>query len=433
MGTPRSKKETQAALDLIAEHKTDTEIAEQLNIPRTTVRDIRTRGGDTTARNEPPAEGFEDDQEAGKRTLRSVSTTIRTVAQALVKGGVDPAVWKVRQCKVNSWEVASKHPKTGEVTTTPLWQVAVWLEAISQDELQAERILALTVEQMKAHAPVYDLAQLAPVPKIPGRMLELDLFDVHLGLLSWPAETGASYDTEIAATRYMRTVERLLSLAGAQGLSAVLLPTGNDFLHTDTEAGTTTSHTPVDVDTRATKVFERGKLLLIHCIDRLLQVAPKVIVPIIPGNHDRLSMLHLGHVLAAWYRNLGDRVEIDFSPRLRKYVEYGSSLLGFTHGSEEKKERLPMLMAHEQPEAWARTKHRHWRVGHLHHKRRLLLPIGDTLDGVYIKQSAALASRDAWHTKKGFVMAPPAASATLWDLRDGPVVEFNLQVEGETR
>ena len=410
----------------------DSVISDVVDIPRSTVQSMRRRwkAGKLKADSQPE-QGFTDEVAAGERRICSVSSHIRTEAEAVAYGEINLEVWQRKRCKINHWEVPTKHPQSGEVTISDLWQVSVWFEAVEQDELQLERIARKTIVQMEAHSPLaYKALRQKPlVVDASGKMLELDLFDVHLGSLSWPTETGVAYDTEIAATRYMHTLDRLVSLAADERIEQVLLPTGNDFLHSDTDRGTTTGDTSLDMDTRATRAFERGKLLLVAAIDRLLHVAPVVRVPIIPGNHDRLSMLHLGSVLAAWYRHAGDRVVIDASPRLRKYVEWHGALIGLTHGSEEKRERLPMIMAHEQAAAWARTRHREWRIGHLHHKRRLLVPLGDTQDGVWIRQSAALASRDAYHVRKGFVTAAPAASATLWDKVEGPVVEYNLKVE----
>ena len=43
----------------------------------------------------------------------------------------------------------------------------------------------------------------------------------------------------------------------------------------------------------------------------------------------------------------------------------------FTHGSEEKRDSLPMLMANERKELWAETKFREWHLGHMHRKKEL--------------------------------------------------------------
>jgi len=381
----------------------------------------------------PKKDGETFERTGGKggreQSLKFIGSRVRTVEDALEKAEIDVRLWDVERFKVNSWEVASKDP-SGKVTTTPLWQVCVWLRRKAEDILQLEVVAERTIEQMKVYAPkTFKILERAPM-KATGRMLELDLFDVHLGLLSWAAETGVNYDTEIAESRYMRLLKQLLVVAGPGAAEVALLVAGNDFLQVDTERATTTQETAVDVDTRATRVFERGKWLMVSAIDLLLQQVGRVVVPIVPGNHDRFSMLHLGHVLAAWYRHAGGKVQIDFSPKLRKYVEWGQCLLGFTHGSEEKKERLPMIMAHEQKQAWARTKYRTWRIGHKHSPRALLLKVGDTLDGVWVKQCAALTSRDAWTTKKGLgaMGSAPGASATVWDKELGSIAEYTLSV-----
>ena len=294
------------------------------------------------------------------------------------------------------------------------------------------RVAELTIEQMKLHCASYDVKRY-PVREDTqrGKMLEIDILDVHLGSLAWSAETGKDYDVDIAESRYGEVLRELVALASGvcSRPEQICLPIGNDFLHIDTEHGSTTGDTLVDTDTRATRVFEIGKKVLIHAIDFLLPRTSCVIVPVVPGNHDQFSMNHLGQTIAAWYRNAGLRVKVDFRPPLRKYVVWGHNLIGYTHGSEEKKERLPMLMAAEQKTAWAVTTHRTWRVGHLHNRRSLLAPVGETIDGVWIKQCMALTSRDAWHTKKGFVGSPVGASATLWDKDKGAVVEFVVAMD----
>jgi hypothetical protein len=362
--------------------------------------------------------------DASVGTLVYVGDEVRTVEDALRKGGIDERVWVVDRCVVNNWEVGMRGPK-GEVVKSPLWQVKVWLRRRDEEKVDWEAVAAKTVEQMKGWEVKYDVGRLAAeLPSGVGKMLELDVMDLHLGLLSWAPETGVNYDTAIAESRYMQKVEELVQMARPWRFDRVLLPTGNDFLHCDTEQNQTSSQkVTVDVDTRATRVFERGKLLMVRAIERLLLVAPVVQVPIIPGNHDRQSMLHLGHVLAAWFRGVSDRVQIDFSPKLRKYVRWGKNLIGYTHGSEEPLARLPMIMAHEEAGAWAGSRHRVWRVGHKH-TRKVMQVAMEEMDGVVVKQCAALASRDAWTTKRGFVTSAPGACATVWDREGGAIVEI---------
>ena len=300
----------------------------------------------------------------------------------------------------------------------------LWL-APRKDEINWEEVLKKTIAQMKAWSPSKRKfrKQLSPSKRRERTMLELDVFDVHLGVRSWAIETGVNEDVEISSEKFLDTIDHLLSLSKPFPAKVVLFPVGNDFLHIDNVENTTKRGTSVDVDTRITKIFERGKLLLVEAISRILDVAEKVIVPVIPGNHDETSMFFLGHVLAAWFRNSG-RVTVDFSPRPRKYFRWGQGLIGFTHGSEEKLERLPMVMAEEAKRDWSQTKFHVWKIGHLHHPRKFLLPVAGSVEGVVIEQCGALVSRDAWHTRKGYVFQLPEASATVWDLEQGPIAKF---------
>ena len=412
-----------------------TEIAKRLGVARGTVYAVLARaegagapGGAPNAGDDAPAANTEEvtTDARGAVTVQTRGTRIRTVDEARAHAGVDGDGWTVVRASVKRWEMGSKD-EHGEPIVTPLWGVSVTVAPAGDGDVQYERVLARTLEQMAAHAPTYDVTRLPAMESRNGRMLELDVLDPHVGMYAWAGETGRSWDLDIASARYAEVLERLLTATARYPVEQIVLPVGNDFFHCDTEARTTTSEkTTVDVDTRATKVFEVGKLVLVRAIDRLLTVAPKVRVPVVPGNHDTLSMIHLGHVLAAWYRNLGGRVEIDFSPPSRKYVRYGKNLIGYEHGADVRRERLPMIMAHERAKDWAETTHRRWVTGHLHHEKRLLVIASD--DGcVEMRQCRALCPSDAWHTKKGFVGAPAGASATVWDVGGGPVAEFSVR------
>lgn len=410
-----------------------TEVAKRLGVARGTVySSLKTKGMQEDGVLAAPSDTASSEHESvvtdarGAVTVQTRGTRIRTVEAARAHAGVAGDGWTVVRSTVKRWEMGSKNAD-GEPVVTPLWGVTVVVAPVGDEAVQYERVLAKTLEQMASHAPTYDVTKLPPAERSTGRMLELDILDPHVGMYAWAGETGRSWDLDIASARYMEMLDRLLTATARYPVEQIVMPVGNDFFHCDTEARTTTSEkTTVDVDTRATKVFEVGKLVLVRAIDRLLTVAPKVRVPVVPGNHDTLSMIHLGHVLAAWYRNLGGRVEIDFSPPSRKYVRYGKNLIGYEHGADVKRERLPMIMAHERAKDWAETTHRRWVTGHWHHEKRLLVIASD--DGcVEMRQCRALCPSDAWHTKKGFVGAPAGASATVWDAAGGPVAEFSVR------
>ena len=373
------------------------------------------------------AEGVELNETSDALVLKVKSKSVRTVPEAIAKGEVDLRIWTVERSRVNSWEVATKDPSTGKVTVTPLWQVGVWFKRRDESTIDFDRISELTLQQWRDAAP-RTLIHSPPLPaSASGRILELDLFDPHMGKLSWAQETGINYDTDIMCSDYLKAMRKLVSIASKFPVERILLPTGNDFMHVDNlEQSTTSGRVRLDVDSRATRIFERAKLLLIAAIEELLEVAPRVYVPIIPGNHDRQAMIYMGHVLSARFWHMTDKVVVDFAPLMRKYVRHGRVLLGYTHGGEEKRDRLPLLMAHEAKADWAATDVHVWRTGHFHTRSTSRYLVGDTIDGVWVEQCEALCAADEWHTRKGFCTGPRGASATIWDAREGRVADFRV-------
>lgn len=250
-------------------------------------------------------------------------------------------------------------------------------------------------------------------------LVEIAPVDLHVGKLAWGEETGGSdWDGNIAETVYTQTITRLIERAQAHGgIERWAYPVGNDLLQTDNDLGTTTSGTQVDTDSRYIKSFRRAVSLARWTIDTMSHIAP-VTVPIVPGNHDRLTAFHVGDVLAAYYHN-DKRVTIDNSPTLRKRLKYGATLLGWTHGSEEKQADLPLIMATEWPREWAMTTHHEWHVAHLHKSRETRYTAGDSFNGCRVKVLPSLCAPDAWHAQHGYIGEPRACEMYLWHRSEG--------------
>lgn len=265
-------------------------------------------------------------------------------------------------------------------------------------------------------------------PKITGKadrhMVELSPVDIHIGKLSWREETGFDYDGKIAEDDYVDVIERMLSRVERSGMKVeqFVYPVGNDLLQTDNNAGTTTAGTSVDTDSRYIKSFRRAVRLCRWTIDRLAAIAP-VRVPVVPGNHDRLTAFHVGDVLNAVYES-SPHVDVLTSPKLRTYVTYGPTLLGFTHGSEEKLQDLPLIMSVEAPE-WSKSKWREWHIGHFHKSKEVRYTAGDSFNGVRVRVLPSLCAADAWHYMLGYVGEQRACEAYLWNKRTGYAGHFS--------
>lgn len=380
---------------------------------------------------EPPppesdAERIEDRTSGDVRNVNSIrSERVRSLDDLLDAAAVDRDVWEVDRYTVNKWEVGTAD-REGTVTVTELFQVKAYLKR--NTDAQALRDLEdRVIARMEAHAPVYPIFPRVIQWNAEPHMFEVSPFDLHLGKLAWGEEVDDdNFDSRIASSRLMHAIEALIARARGFAIEQVLFPVGNDLLHTDTAEGTTTRGTRQDVDTRPLKMFVAAEKLMVAAIDRLMEVAPvKVIV--VPGNHDREKSLMLGRVLAAWY-NRTDRVEVDAAPTMRKYVRYGINLLGFTHGSEERPDSLPLIMAAERPVDWAEAKHREWHTGHLHKRKETKYIAGDTHGGVPVRILPSLSGTDYWHYSKGYVKGQRAAEAYLWARDSGYAGHFSSNV-----
>jgi predicted phosphodiesterase len=333
---------------------------------------------------------------------------------------VDTSEWEVERFICNKWEMGSKDAE-GKATTTPLFQVKAWLKRRVVIIAARDEIAALMADA-KTRLP--KLASLAPRRKAGGYMLEIDVADLHNGKLAWGAETGhGNYDTGMAEQLHDRAVAALLERTSGYALDEVLIVLGNDLLHVDSRANMTTAGTVQDTDSRYYKVFLSTRRMAQRTIDRCRQRA-KVRVVMVPGNHDRDSVWHLGDSLECAYHACPD-VTIDNTPTQRKYVEFGKVMLMLTHGDKGKRQDYPLLMATEQAEMFGRTKYREAHTGHLHQTRV------QEWHGVRVRILPSLAGTDAWHAENTYTGNLRAAEAFVWSKDEGLVATafYNVPCE----
>ena len=233
-----------------------------------------------------------------------------------------------------------------------------------------------------------------------GNIYEICLFDIHFGQLSWAAETGdMDYNLDVAAKLFMKAIDYFVAETHHDAEKYVL-PLGNDLLNVDTPLNTTTKGTPQAECSRPHHTFLEAEKLLIKAITKLHSIA-EVEVVIVPGNHDNTRMFYIGEFLRAYFRDTTG-ITIDNSPTDRKYLKLGKVLLGYTHGSEEVRGTLPMLMAQENPMAFATTKYHEWHLGHWHSAHDKHYRVSRTHNGIVEEVIPSLVPLDDYHKRKGY-------------------------------
>jgi hypothetical protein len=253
-----------------------------------------------------------------------------------------------------------------------------------------------------------------------GLLLEFAPFDLHWGKLAWEEETGSNYDMKEATIALNKSIDYTLQMASKFDIKKIVFPFGNDFFQIDNEQNTTTAGTKQDVDSRFKKILKEGRKLVIETIEKLKKIAP-VDVVIVTGNHGSLSEFILGDLLDVKYEN-DPNVNINNSAMSRKYYTFGKTLIGYTHGDQERINDLVGIMATEAPKEWGDSKHRFWHLGHMHMMQ------SREMQGVKVEWLPSLSATDAWHKKRGYVNNTRGVVSSIFDKDMGLInrIYFNL-------
>ena len=370
-----------------------------------------------------------------------VSERVQSLEELVALFKIDPKVWIITKWECTAYESHAKlrhyddefKTKTGYARTddehkvVPLYRVWAHMER-NTPAILIEDVKAEVLAEMKAHAPQYaPIVYARQSSLVRPSLLEINLFDLHFGKLTWGEEVGQDFDIKIAKQRFLSCLKLLIDRARPYNVERIVFPIGNDFFNVDTLENTTAKGTPQDEDTRWKKTFKRGRELIIAAIDMLRTVAP-VDVLVIPGNHDKQRSFYLGEVIDAQYTNCLD-VTVDNTARARKYYKYGHSLIGYTHGGDEPLTNLPMVMASEMKPVWDVIKYAEWHLGDIHHKKDIKWLSTEDMMGIAVRYLRSITSTDAWHDSKGYVGNPHAGEAFIWDRNNGMVCQFGAIIE----
>ena len=236
-----------------------------------------------------------------------------------------------------------------------------------------------------------------------GVAYEISLPDIHYGKL-----TELSMDA--VEEQFMSTVYNLVDKAKGLNIEKFILPIGNDGMNSEGMRLTTTKGTFQHDAVGWRESFQGYCNLMTKAIDFLKTKAP-VHVIVVSGNHDFERMFYAGDVIKGWYRN-DKNVVVDNSMDSRKYVEYGVNMLMYTHGDKEKPSEMPLIMATEQPEMFARCPIREVHCGHLHKE------MVNEYRGIKVRFIPSICANDDWHRTMGY-SALRTGQAYIWSKTNG--------------
>jgi hypothetical protein len=320
----------------------------------------------------------------------------------LLSHGYDPKTWELFSSSSKKWHVYSKIDKiqtlyASSITARP-----------RKDELSLEYISDMFKDMSENF--VRDVHKQVKF-NASGKMLELNISDLHLGKIADLSTSNDTYNYEIAKSRFFQVINDVLTRTSHYKFEKILFIYSQDFFHHEGLSQSTTGGTKMESDLRWNELFKMGVQILVEAIEMLSTIAPVETI-YIASNHDRQISYYAIEYLYAWFRN-NPNVSVNNDPRSRKYIEFGKNLLGFAHGHNEKK-RLVFAMPTEAKEAWGRTFYREFHLGHLHSEQSVTEE-----NGIIVRHISSVTGTDTWHFDSAYVGAVKKAQSFVYDSEKG--------------
>ena len=218
--------------------------------------------------------------------------------------------------------------------------------------------------------------------------------DAHIGMYAWAEEAGDDWNLYKGVDIMRKAMNHLVYHAPAAE-TAYILDVG-DYFHSDNNDNETSkSKNKLDVDTRWGKVLKVGIQAMIDLIDMALAKHKTVYYRAVCGNHNDHTSVMMNVAIQMRYSEEPRLVVLD-KQNMFNYFQFGVNLLADTHGHTTKAENLPLIMATDVPQMWAKTTNRIWRTGHVHHMSQ------KEYSGCSVITYRTLTPKDAWHASSGY-------------------------------
>tara|TARA_R110002095_G_scaffold196461_1_gene175336 strand:- start:1119 stop:2279 length:1161 start_codon:yes stop_codon:yes gene_type:complete len=293
-----------------------------------------------------------------------------------------------------------------DVSSVKFWQTMSGQQRFSVVTKNEGRNVSEIKKEIEDFAAIY--SPVVPKASLLNKLSDPVVYEVSLPDIHYGKVHG--YTLKEIEHQFIGVVKDLVEKAKGLDIERFLLPIGNDGMNSEGMRRTTTKGTPQEDSASWKETFRGYWALMVTAIDYLKTIAP-VDVIVISGNHDYERMFYAGDVISGWYRN-DKNVTVDNSEESRKYYEYGVNMIMLTHGDNEKAAEMPLIMATEQPEMFARSTHREAHCGHFHKE------MVNEYRGVKVRFIPSICPNDEWHKRMGYA-AKRTGQAYIWNKEVG--------------
>ena len=364
--------------------------------------------------NDPPNSVEYKDGNTVFEKIISISNDEPITPEIMLKAhNLDETVWDVVSYKNNYWSQQGK-----DNSIIPLYQSKIIVRPKTTPELSLKELTKYFNEHCNNNISC------VPCKKhqnSSGKLLEINITDLHLGKLCWNEETGETYDISVAKDRFFEVISKDLERIRQNQFEKVIFVWCNDFFNSDGISNSTTGGTLQSTSGRWQQLFQLGCKMLVDTLEMVSEYCP-VETFYIASNHARQTEFYAINYLYAWFRNNSNvLVHINCSPRY--YINWGINLIDFTHSSYEKKQNLSYLMSVEKPEYWSTTKYREFHLAHYHCEKV------EEKGGVVYRWLPSITGTDDWHNDCGYLGAFKRCYSFVYDKNYGLVQINNNMIQ----
>ena len=391
---------------------------------RTVARNLRKQNPDV----EPGEKEVISFQEAKDNAVLTSEncTRVKSLEDLLEACKVDLEDWEVEKYDIGTYEVTGFDNDRKPITIT-MFRTKAFLKRL-RPEINLTMIRDQLMEDLKHLSPeVTKIDRERPNDRKDLHLLEISAFDLHLGKIGIK---GDKYNMKIAEKRLLSAIEHLLYRAQGYYVDKILFIVGHDLLNSDKDwpIPATTRGTPQFNSDYHIDMYRFARKLMIKAVTILSEIAP-VHVMVIPGNHDRESVMHLGDTLELYYEN-NENVNVDNSDCLMKALPYGNNLIISDHGDGPKIANLPGIIAQRFKNLWSNTIYVEVHRGHYHTNKAMKLQAIEELNGITVRNLSSMSATDYWHDSKGFIGNIKKAQAFVYSRENGlqGILNYNVSV-----
>jgi hypothetical protein len=391
---------------------------------RGTARRLRKEIGDTQNQKEKEVINIEEDEKSLKLYVEN-SNRVKSIDDLIKHCKINLDEWEINKYDIGTYEVTGFNGDNNPTTVT-MYRMKAWLTRI-KPELNLKLVKKQLKEDLSDLSPKVERIERKRDDKKDKYLLEISAFDLHLGKIGIK---GDKYSLKIAEERLFDAIEHLLYRAQGYYIDKILFIAGHDFLNSDGDwpIPATTKGTPQFNSNYHIDIYRAGRKLLLKAINYLQEIA-LVHVMVVPGNHDRESMMHLGDTLELYYEK-NNNVKVDNNDCLMKMLVYGKNMIVSDHGDGCKANDIPGIISQRYKNAWSDVDYVEVHRGHLHTNKSTKLQAIEELQGITIRNLSSMSATDYWHDSRGYIGNIKKAQAFLYHRKNGlqGILNYNVEI-----